>query len=143
MPSLSIFIFWSVFLLFVSFLNYCWKSFWYSEPRWCWKQSPLYPVHQACLCSWAPSDTSSLCPTLSLWTCSFPCLDHKPSRPSRGGAVTSQRASPASPTQVSQSFFFLIFLIYNVDLQYGVSFRYTAEWFRYIYINSFSNSFLI
>ena len=137
MPSLSIFIFWSLFLLFVSFLNYCWKSFWYSEHRWCWKQSPLCPVHQACLCSWAPSDTSSLCSTLSLWNCSFPCLDHKPSRPSRGGAVTCQRASPASPIQVSQSLFFLFFLftmlIYNMVLVSSVQ-QSDSDIYIYIYI---------
>lgn len=36
MPSLSAFVFWSLWLLlllFVSFLNYCWKSFWHSEGR--------------------------------------------------------------------------------------------------------------
>ena len=48
--------------------------------------------------------------------------------------------------QSTESFFFnLIFILYwsIVDLQYCVSFRCTAKFFGYTYINSFSDSFPI
>lgn len=70
--AFTVYIYFLVIVIIVSVLNYCRKSFWYSEYTGCWKQAPLCPKHQAHFCFWMPSNTSSLWPTLSLWTYPFP-----------------------------------------------------------------------